>query len=427
MAVTYNSGVEHVEHPTQGSACQPFAYHVPTLPELLRTVRRVPAEVAPSVRGRACRAAETAYTATLDRVVYTVCVGADGLPRSFAGEDFSAEITSFAVGPEAAAAAAPHTGGAAAPCAAAAAAGVSGSVDRLHFAEHAPGADPAAVWAEAHERHAESRVTPMASKHCVFLHGAGETPGPDTTTFPGYWGSKINKKLNQCLSFTYIHKDTKNNEWDDTALMQAYCDAATAFSSTKAAQNVIIFTHSMGNLIFSGALGKGLCSLGSTASWYSVSGPMLGSKTCDVIQSLCDDTHPSEALKTIMSFLSYCDGSKPNEAYLSMKTRYAHGFGIARTGFANVDGVMCGDSVTGLSSFMSLGLAAIAAITKFGEPNDGMVSLQSCAYGAGSGYSRTYTSRYYTGALNHGDTTGTNGDGWYGEARMPLSWYALRG
>jgi len=107
-------------------------------------------------------------------------------------------------------------------------------------------------------------------KKCVFLHGAGETHPANTPTsdsYESYWG-KVKQYLPQCNETVFIKEDTVNRGWKDTGVQRRYCDVASGYTGT--ISNVIIFAHSMGNLILAGAIENGACSMDtSTTKWYA--------------------------------------------------------------------------------------------------------------------------------------------------------------
>ena len=53
-------------------------------------------------------------------------------------------------------------------------------------------------------------------------------------------------------------------------------------------KNVIIYAHSMGNLILAAAIKNGVCSLDKeSVSWYDLMGPLRGSPAANMLDTVC--------------------------------------------------------------------------------------------------------------------------------------------
>lgn len=251
--------------------------------------------------------------------------------------------------------------------------------------------------------------------HCVFLHGIGQTHSRPATKEDdqGYWGkTRIHEYLGDgCTSTSFIHQDTSTRGWDDADLQKAYCDLVVG-SSSGIAKDTIIVTHSLGNLIFAGALHNGFCSLGAGTRWLSLSAPWHGSKAAAWLTSLCSQSSIlSEPLRWLANELKFCNGTKPTTAYdsLAPSNPFLANGTLAGIAEKHVSGALCGTSAIGMGSKFSIPLEALSAAVRYGEKNDGMVPVSSCELP-----SKTYVADpskpFYVGHLNHADGTLRDGE-----------------
>eukprot|EP01126_Amoeba_proteus_P039015 TRINITY_DN4095_c0_g1_i5.p1 TRINITY_DN4095_c0_g1~~TRINITY_DN4095_c0_g1_i5.p1 ORF type:complete len:128 (+),score=15.38 TRINITY_DN4095_c0_g1_i5:515-898(+) len=88
--------------------------------------------------------------------------------------------------------------------------------------------------------------------------------------------------------------NTFDNGWDYLPNQQEVC--RVALDGKDVIEDTIIFSHSMGGLIFGGALVNGFCELGPTSRWYPVAPPTNGSRVADVASSICFLPFPSPSL-----------------------------------------------------------------------------------------------------------------------------------
>eukprot|EP01089_Gocevia_fonbrunei_P018599 TRINITY_DN632_c0_g2_i1.p1 TRINITY_DN632_c0_g2~~TRINITY_DN632_c0_g2_i1.p1 ORF type:complete len:281 (-),score=60.93 TRINITY_DN632_c0_g2_i1:25-867(-) len=260
-----------------------------------------------------------------------------------------------------------------------------------------------------------------SAKECVFLHGTGvkETSSP-SSTFPDYWG-QVQTYVPQCSSSIFIHQETVTRAFNDNDLMAAYCDLAVSGSSGNTSaelkntiSNKIVFTHSMGNDILAAGIENNLCDFDSSSSWYEVSGPMHGSKAASVLGNIC--TTSNGPLKWLADDLGYCDGSVESAAYVSLQPSNPDLSGLANIMASRVKGAFCGTSAFGQASKYSLPLEALAKLVNYGEPNDGMVPVSSCAVSQAN-WGTTISDSFYQGPYNHADATCRNGG-------APCAWYS---
>jgi len=275
-------------------------------------------------------------------------------------------------------------------------------------------------------------------KDCVFIHGVGQTPEKDTPailngSYPNYWG-KVHEYTKQCDYHVFLNVDTVYRGWDNVELQKQVCaaltyDPALGKSHMSNAENKLIFTHSMGNMMLAGAIESGLCSIDkATSSWYEVSGPMLGSKMAAVLGDICSQTGLYKYVVTKLGFCLPEGGMTP--AYRSLVPDYPGLNELAATIQKRLTGALCGTSAYGITSIYSVELEAVAELAGFEQLNDGVVAWSSCnaeaIHGGTVAYKKDYRSPWYAATINHIDSECYNGDGYWGDDRKPCSWYALR-
>jgi len=272
-------------------------------------------------------------------------------------------------------------------------------------------------------------------KDCVFIHGVGNTPDPNSEpilngSYPYYWG-KVQDHTAQCASWAFLNVDTVYRGWDNKTLQKEVCrvatwDPVTGKSSMGPIKNRIVFTHSMGNMMLAGAIDSGFCSLDKeTSTWYEVSGPMLGSKMAAKLETICDNPGLYKWVVTKMGFCLPDGGTTP--AYQSLEPSYPGLQEIAKTIASRISGAMCGTSAYGLTSIYSAEMLSLSELAGFEDINDGVVTWSSCNQQGGSvTYKADYREAFYKADANHIDTPCYEGDGDWGISRRPCSWYGLR-
>ncbi|KAG7394926.1 hypothetical protein PHYBOEH_004447 [Phytophthora boehmeriae] len=270
---------------------------------------------------------------------------------------------------------------------------------------------------------------------CIFIHGLGvSTEEPDNQdSFPAYWGN-VTDHTPCCSTTKYAHLDTVNNSWTSAMQQQKVCDRALAVSETSTGSviaDTIVFTHSMGGLMMSGALANGRCSLASSSTWVSAAAPMRGSMGSDTVQESClgetnavleevgDITGRCPA-STGLKSLAYENGKHSpaalNAAYKSAQEAYR----------ANVGAVMCSEGYSGLRSSyqVEFWLLGGVVVSHKSHKNDGMVEFQSCAGGFPlSKFGNSYLERFYVSKLNHYDQQFRAGDSLLEKDKMPVKWF----
>lgn len=292
---------------------------------------------------------------------------------------------------------------------------------------------------------------------CIFLHGGGVTAsGPPTTSFPAYWGD-LHEHTPQCRTRTFNHANTTGTDFTDPALMRSYCAAAGAPSTPNSTaiptvRNKLVFTHSMGNLVLARALQTGVCALEANSSaWYLSGAPLRGTAAAVKLIDICG--HPTvvqKPLRFVFEELGLCEGRNVSAEFYSYRPDNPALVGLAEVANRSASGAMCGTSAFGIVSKYSAALDAVAALVRFGEPNDGLVGFSSCAAGgwpaprAGGTTTSTTASDlhrsvvdgeddakddadelpdWYAAPMNHADNSGRDGDG---KKALPVSWFGTR-
>ncbi|CAH0518785.1 unnamed protein product [Peronospora belbahrii] len=274
-----------------------------------------------------------------------------------------------------------------------------------------------------------------ARRPCIFVHGLGikEEMPTNQDNFTHYWGDHLFKHAPCCSSLKFTHLNTVENMWTSPKLQQKVCDRVLAVSDSStniAIVDTIVVTHSMGNLMFAGALANGICKLGPSSTWVGLAAPMMGSMCSDFTQKSCagntnafwekigDITGrcpPTTALKS----LAY-QGEK--YSYKSLDAMYV---AAQETYTKNVYAAMCGKSNSGIVSKYQVKFWALGRLVPHKSPdNDGMVEFQSCAAGIPrSNFGNSWKDRFYVTHLNHFDMEFLSGDSVFNEKKMPVKWF----
>ncbi|KAF0701872.1 hypothetical protein AaE_016274, partial [Aphanomyces astaci] len=265
-----------------------------------------------------------------------------------------------------------------------------------------------------------------AKKPCLFVHGSGEdAAGPPTSSFSSYWGDVSSPC---CSSSTFVHWDTVSQGWDDAALQHEFCKAAADVatqSSSGAIGGLILVTHSMGNVIASGAIASNVCTFSNDVTWVSLASPQQGSQVANLLQQQCLKGGWSNILKVPLSWVGYCP---PARAYLSLQhqstvnaAKQAAFVAGQRTRREHVSHAACGVSGFGLKSIYSEPLALVDKMASHASASDGLVDFNSCSVGLNTKDFGGTSSKHYVGPLNHADLTFRMGDGWWGDNRKRSS------
>jgi hypothetical protein len=259
---------------------------------------------------------------------------------------------------------------------------------------------------------------------CIFLHGAGQhwVPTDIVDEFYDYWGS-IEKYTPQCKTRRFIRSDTRGRGWDNHELQKEYCNLIMHTPG-----KVVVFAHSMANLIIAAGVKNGYCNMvSSRISWYDLSGPIDGSKAANVLIDICrkvSEGYKDKVYKYIAKNGHYC---KPgtNDTYEVYHT-LAIDYRSIRDLHDIVDkyrkGGICGTSPIGIFGEYSV-LYFLSKVVNFGDKNgdDGLVNYGSCAMN--HTYKPDYKSTFYKARVNHADSTCRNGDSWFGIDKSPCLWF----
>ncbi|XP_069119273.1 uncharacterized protein [Argopecten irradians] len=270
---------------------------------------------------------------------------------------------------------------------------------------------------------ASSRVT------CVFVHGTGQTPSVNTVLqdLPGYWG-KVKSYTYNCMSHKFVHYNSKSYGWDEDSVQQFLCDAAAVNGTIR---NTVLFSHSMGGLVIAAALHRKKCFFDPTTSrWFSSQTPWKGSVATNTASRICrNDILPNNPVRGILRWNGYC---KPKESalyevYRTLLTDYVSPTGVRFTdmltiGRRYISGLLCGTSSIGEGHlqlhavFDSFALSGLQFFGNLKDPNDGMVSFDSCKLRTDVQFEVHSSSRYYKGKINHAEGTCRHGG-------SPCKWF----
>lgn len=269
---------------------------------------------------------------------------------------------------------------------------------------------------------------------CLFIHGLGidfeEKELQDS--FDMYWGN-MTDHAPCCTYFKYMIWNSMDTGWDNTTQQHILCDLATNMSSSGLSNEIadtIVITHSMGGLMFAGAIANGMCSLASSSSWIAMSAPMAGSMGSDYALESCDGKH-----SVLMEYIGNATGQCPvlasakslvYEGGKTVSSRMIGDYRAAQQVYrTRVHAAVCSSSYSGLFSlyqpkYWLLG----AALPHQSDENDGLVEFQSCAGGfPRKKFGTHYTDQFYVTHLNHADTTFYYGDGLFNSAKKPVKWF----
>jgi len=270
-------------------------------------------------------------------------------------------------------------------------------------------------------------------KVCIFFHGSGETvTAPTIPEHAEYWGP-LNQYTPQCQERRFVRQETKLRGWDDQTLQRIYCQEAMFDQEDKTMiKNKIIFSHSMGGLVLSGAIRNKFCDIDSSTSWYTVATPYEGSQMAPFVKQVCERKYPGiipSIQRYISEFFGYCIPGK-DEVYRVYET-LAPGFLYMRELISitthRIKGSLCGTSAFGLNTVYSIPLSVVASYAGYPEDNDGLVAQGSCKVlgrNQGNTFRDDADSKFYRPTTNHKDNTCNHGDGLWGNRRKPCSYYA---
>ena len=294
------------------------------------------------------------------------------------------------------------------------------------------------------------RASESQTTTCVFVHGAGNSAeldanvGSATSEDRAYWGNLHEVIAPFCGTLSFMHEDTLHVGWEDTGLQQKFCEllreATSGSTDDQGSTQLLLFAHSLGNMLVAGALDSGQCQLPFGSVWFAVGAPWAGSQAADKLPDLCAALQGglgSPLIASLASRVHFCDGADgaPSAGFASLATGNARLHAVARRWRGRVNASLCGDSPFGLWASEGGGadsyeLEALSELVQFGETNDGAVPTASChSLADGVAPDRSHESLHYTADVNHFDLTCRHGNGWLPwllprDARRPCAWYA---
>jgi len=282
-----------------------------------------------------------------------------------------------------------------------------------------------------------SYLIQTAALHCAFIHGSGnESPLTELSLlddYRTYWGTV--RDAAHCNSTSFTFANTVETTWFTDGLMHLACDAAvkgpasiSAPGMPRVIQDTVVFTHSMGGLVFAAALQKGHCRLGRSAWWASASVPWLGTLLVEGLRAYCNGTVPwSKEAQQLADVLHYCNGKNLSAAYFAMQPAFPGLHSLLEVSRRSLDASLCGTSPDGIPSAYSLLFSLVAKFIQIPPPHDGLVTLASCKAGAAllARWGTNYSSLFYIAEVNHADSTCRVGDSRHlVPGKRPCSWYA---
>ncbi|ETO66156.1 hypothetical protein F444_16601 [Phytophthora nicotianae P1976] len=271
---------------------------------------------------------------------------------------------------------------------------------------------------------------------CIFYHGLGnEKDEPGVQDSSRHFGWDIIKDHAPCCTtIKYAALNTVDFAWTDASLQEKVCDRALSMSASsdsgsKKIKDTIVVTHSMGGLMFAGALVNKKCSLDKSSTWIGLSPPMTGSMSSDYLMDFCNGE-----VRNLMTDLLF-DGRCPvprstasvayeNEKYSSQEKDDAYD-AAQKVYRKHVYAAMCSSSSVGnISKYQAKYMVGGRVIPHKSLKNDGLVEFHSCAGGISpSKFGKTPYDRFYRCELNHADTAFKTGDGIFKTTVRPVTWF----
>uniref|UniRef100_M4B339 Uncharacterized protein n=1 Tax=Hyaloperonospora arabidopsidis (strain Emoy2) TaxID=559515 RepID=M4B339_HYAAE len=275
-----------------------------------------------------------------------------------------------------------------------------------------------------------------ARRPCLFIHGLGNEKEEEglMNSSPHFGWDKIQDHAPCCTSIKYVALNTVDYGWTSPALQRKLCNRSLSISPSSDAlsrtiEDTIVVTHSMGGLMFAGALANAKCHLAPSSTWVALSPPMFGSMASDHLVNYCK--HNVENLAAKMMFEGKCPASKStrsiaytNEKYSSKKLDAA--YDAAQVIYRrHVFAAMCSSSYVGnISKYQFKYIMGGSMIPHKSSKNDGLVEFLSCAGGIPpSKFGNTPHNKFYRCELNHADTAFKTGDGIFKSTVRPVTWF----
>lgn len=254
----------------------------------------------------------------------------------------------------------------------------------------------------------------IKQKPCLFVHGTGVIE--DTyisTNYSSYW-QNISLATPYCSVRHFFHYNSVENGWDNSDIYNKLCSLSS--NGTGVLSNMVLFTHSMGNLLLAAAVHTNACRIDTgSVQWYSSVAPWMGSKLLYTATCFCDPTcsiHllPRHIVIFFMKKFHYCSSNGTlNKAYQSCLPDYKSPSGVRFQDLVNtarkyISGAMCG--LRALGNNLKRPNLALYFVQLFGDletPNDGLVSFESCGTLRVGQFSNHANGTYFKGLFNHAD------------------------
>ncbi|KAG7392125.1 hypothetical protein PHYPSEUDO_002349 [Phytophthora pseudosyringae] len=271
---------------------------------------------------------------------------------------------------------------------------------------------------------------------CIFYHGLGnekdEPTVQDTSRHFGF--DFIKDHAPCCTTIKYAALDTVNYAWTNAKLQGKVCDRALSMSKTsdtraRTIEDTIVVTHSMGGLMFAGALANGECSLAKSSTWIGLSPPMTGSMSSDYLMDFCNGEVRN--LMTDLLFNGRCPVPPSTESVVYKSEKYSDEHLNAAYDAASkvyrekVFAAMCSSSYVGnISKYQAKYMVGGRVIPHKSSKNDGLVEFHSCVGGISAAkFGKTPYDQFYRCELNHADTAFKTGDGIFKTTVRPVTWF----
>lgn len=244
---------------------------------------------------------------------------------------------------------------------------------------------------------------------CLFLHGASNKGDGQWTDESDKFG-KIANHAPCCSTIKFMNMDTYNYAWTHPKPHAEMCSAALTLSQNEFGHlgntigDIIIVTHSMGNLILANALSKNICKLSASTTWVALAGPMEGSYSASQLDEYCTNKGIPEWL---LSLVGYCPTSPGHASIMYQNSEFSnpvldHEYDMAKNVYRKyASAVMCGTSPYGLNSWLSVGLEIISKLSNHKSADDGIVEINSCKANLPHAFQKTYHAKFYEAELGH--------------------------
>ncbi|OWZ14196.1 hypothetical protein PHMEG_00012361 [Phytophthora megakarya] len=264
-------------------------------------------------------------------------------------------------------------------------------------------------------------------------HMAIQTPDVQDTSRHFGW-DKIKDHAPCCTTIKYARLNTVDYAWTSPVLQKNVCARALSMSQTSDAamrkiEDTIIVTHSMGGLMFAGALANGECHLAESSTWIGLSPPMTGSMSSDYLMDYCNGE--VQNFVTGIMFSDRCPVPTSTKSVFYENEKYSDesldaAYDAAQAVYRkNVYAAMCSSSYVGnISKYQAKYMLGGRVIPHKSSKNDGLVEFHSCAGGISpSRFGKTPYDRFYRCELNHADTAFKTGDGIFKTTVRPVTWF----